>query len=128
MFELSQRFYFESAHTLRREQEALSSARVHGHTYLAEVTVAGDVDPVTGMLTDLALIRAELARLHDELDHHLLNSIVDLGFPTLENLAALITRRLSGRLPGLARVRIWREQTGDSCVLDTRAYLASLEK
>lgn len=124
MFELSQRFYFEAAHTLLREQDAPGSARVHGHTYLAEVTLAGAPDPATGMLTDLALIRRELAALHDELDHHLLDQVADLGAPTLENLAALIVRRLATRLPGLARVRVWREQTGDSCVLDARAYLA----
>jgi 6-pyruvoyltetrahydropterin/6-carboxytetrahydropterin synthase len=123
MFELSQRFFFEAAHTLPREHDAPASARVHGHTYLAEVTLAGTPDPVTGMLADLALIRSELARLHDELDHHLLDTVADLGAPTLENLAALIARRLGGRLPGLSRVRVWREQTGDSCVLDARSYL-----
>ena len=39
LHELSQRFYFESAHTLRRSIEAEGSRRVHGHTYEAEVTV-----------------------------------------------------------------------------------------
>jgi 6-pyruvoyltetrahydropterin/6-carboxytetrahydropterin synthase len=125
MFELSQRFYFEAAHTLEREHDAPSSARVHGHTYLAEVTLEGVPDARTGMLADLAIVRRELATLHDELDHHLLDTLPDLGPPTLENLAALIARRLAPRLPGLARVRIWREQSGDSCVLNVPAYLAA---
>ena len=41
MFELSQSFYFEAAHTLRRDletaAEAAGSRRIHGHTYQAEV-------------------------------------------------------------------------------------------
>ncbi len=126
MFELSQRFYFEAAHTLQRKVESASSARVHGHTYLAEVTVAGIPDPDTGMLIDLGLMRAALQNLRGELDHHFLDSIEDLGRPTLENLAALIARRLEQHLPGLVRVRIWREQSGDTCVLDVPTYLASL--
>ncbi len=35
LYELSQRFFFEAAHTLRREVEAEGSRRVHGHTYEA---------------------------------------------------------------------------------------------
>jgi 6-pyruvoyltetrahydropterin/6-carboxytetrahydropterin synthase len=64
MFELSQSFYFESAHTLRRHverNEADGSRRVHGHTYTAEVTVRGALDPATGMLVDLAVLRAAIA-------------------------------------------------------------------
>mgnify|MGYP000178535474 CR=1 FL=1 len=44
-FELSQRFYFEAAHTLHRTIDAEGSLRIHGHTYHAEVTIAGQPDP-----------------------------------------------------------------------------------
>ena len=37
LFTISQRFFFDAAHTLRREIEAEGSRRVHGHTYHAEV-------------------------------------------------------------------------------------------
>ena len=40
-YEISQRFYFDAAHTLKRAVEADSSRRVHGHTYNAEVTLSG---------------------------------------------------------------------------------------
>jgi len=48
-YELSQRFFFDAAHTLRRQIEAESSKRIHGHTYHAEVTIAGQPDPATGI-------------------------------------------------------------------------------
>ena len=61
--ELSQRFYFEAAHTLRRQVEAEGSRRIHGHTYEAEVTVAGVPDATTGMVMDLGPLRAEIAQI-----------------------------------------------------------------
>ena len=46
-YELSQRFYFEAAHTLRRQIEAEGSRRIHGHTYIAEITTNFGVVHVT---------------------------------------------------------------------------------
>ena len=78
MFELSQSFYFESAHTLRREaerNEADGSRRVHGHTYTAEVCVSGKADRATGMVVDLAVLRAAIAAVREQLDHHFLDEV-----------------------------------------------------
>jgi len=58
--ELSQRFYFEAAHTLERTIDAEGSRRIHGHTYHAEVTLLGNPDPASGMLVDLAYLRREI--------------------------------------------------------------------
>ena len=60
--ELSQRFYFEAAHTLERSIDAAGSRRIHGHTYHAEVTLLGNPDPASGMLVDLAYLRREVER------------------------------------------------------------------
>ena len=35
-YELTQRFFFEAAHTLQRDVEVEPSRRIHGHTYVAE--------------------------------------------------------------------------------------------
>ena len=79
VFELSQRFYFEAAHTLQRSYETEGSLRIHGHTYEAEVTVSGSSDPVTGMIVDLALLRREIERVRSMLDHRFLDEVKDLG-------------------------------------------------
>ena len=115
--EISQKFYFDAAHTLRREIEAESSRRIHGHTYHAEVTLTGEVDPQTGMVVDLGLVRAAIEQLRPRLDHHLLDEVEDLGVPTLENLTAFIWRAIADVLPGLVQVRVWRDGVGDSCTL-----------
>ena len=118
-YELSQRFHFEAAHTLRRAEatgEMESSRRIHGHTYSAEITLRGQPDE-RGMVMDLGLVRAEIATLRERLDHRFLDEIEGLGPATLENLCAFIARHVQAALPQLVRVRVWREASGDSCVL-----------
>lgn len=116
-YEISQKFFFDAAHTLKREVEADSSLRIHGHTYNAEVTLSGQPDPRTGMVVDLGLVRQAIAQLRPQLDHRLLDDIAGLGPATLENLCAFIWRQLAPALPGLAAVRVWRESVGDACTL-----------
>jgi 6-pyruvoyltetrahydropterin/6-carboxytetrahydropterin synthase len=116
-YEISQRFFFDAAHTLRREIEAEGSARLHGHTYQGEVAVSGTVDPETGMVVDLGQLRLLLGQVREHLDHHLLDEVAGLGIPTLENLCAFIARfaALSGFR--LSRVSVWRDGIGDRCDL-----------
>ena len=92
VFELSQEFYFEAAHTLERECETEGSRTIHGHTYSASITVRGTPDPKSGMLIDLAKLRSEVAAIKRDLDHQLLDNIVELGPATLENLCRYIVR------------------------------------
>jgi len=115
--ELSQRFYFEAAHTLQRTVEKDSSRRIHGHSYEAEVTLRGRMDPATGMLVDLGHLRAEIARVREMLDHRFLDDVEGLGRPTLENLCAFVRRQLEPRMPLLRAVMVERRLSGDRCVL-----------
>ncbi len=77
----------------------------HGHNYVLEVTVRGDIDPVHGMVLDLKELK-EIIRENvlDIYDHRFLNREVppfDKVVPTAENIAGDIWRRLSdpiGRL------------------------------
>ena len=69
LFTISQRFFFDAAHTLRREIEAEGSRRVHGHTYHAEVFLTGPRDPATGMVLDLGLLRQGLAVVREPVSY-----------------------------------------------------------
>ena len=117
VFELSQRFYFEAAHTLHRSNETEGSLRIHGHTYEAEVTVSGSSDPVTGMIVDLALLRKEIGRVRSMLDHRLLDEVKELGPATLENLTVFIRNQMKITFPNLTSVMVERRASGDRCVL-----------
>jgi 6-pyruvoyltetrahydropterin/6-carboxytetrahydropterin synthase len=114
MFELSKQFGFEAAHTLRRNVDAAPSRRIHGHSYRAEVTVRGARDE-HGMVLDLALFARAVEAARDGLDHHFLDEVEGLGHATIENLSAWIWKMVEPTCPGLARVAVWRESSGDRC-------------
>lgn len=116
-FELSQEFYFEAAHTLNREFDAVSSKRIHGHTYLAKVTIIGSPDQKLGMVTDLAFIRQVIQGIKDSLDHQFLDEVIDLGPPTLENLCKYIYLSARKDLPYISKITVSRSASGDSCSL-----------
>jgi 6-pyruvoyltetrahydropterin/6-carboxytetrahydropterin synthase len=74
----------------------------HGHNYVVEVSLAGDPDPVTGMVLDLKELKAILKRqVVEPYDHRFLNYEVppfDRVVPTTENIAQDIWRRLEPHL------------------------------
>lgn len=91
----------------------------HGHNYLLEVAVEGDVDPTTGFCVDLGA----LDRLLDEtvrgpLDHQHLNHVVaDFApggaIPTSENILAYLWPRIAAGVPAparLVRLRLHEEE------------------
>ena len=90
----------------------------HGHNYILEVTLAGDPDPVTGMVLDLKRLKELINReVVEPMDHKFLNREVapfDRVIPTPENLAREIWRRLEGplRLPNarLHSVRLYETE------------------
>jgi 6-pyruvoyltetrahydropterin/6-carboxytetrahydropterin synthase len=76
----------------------------HGHNYVLEVSLAGEPDPVTGMVLDLKELKEILNReVVEPYDHRFLNYEVppfDRVVPTVENIARDIWRRLAPRLAG----------------------------
>lgn len=123
MFELSQTFSFDAAHTLKRHvspEEAAGSRRIHGHTYTAEVIVAGERQADSGMVVDLAVLRAVIADVRSQLDHHFLDEVAGLGAPTLENLCVFIYAQVRQHLPQVSAVAVSRA-AGDRCVYRPRA-------
>lgn len=85
----------------------------HGHNYTLEVTVAGDVDPVSGFVVDLKELKEILEReVVSVYDHRHLNFEVPdfkTKIPTTENIAIAVWNRLNGKIPNstLHRVRVY---------------------
>ncbi len=119
MLELTQEFVFDAAHRLG--QGAAENLRLHGHSFYVEVTLRGEPDRTHGWLRDLGEVRNALDAIRGELDHHLLNDVVGLGAPTLENLARFIFERAKQSLPEVARVRVRRPSYGQSCSYEPSA-------
>ncbi len=121
-FSISQRFFFDAAHSLERQIESAPSRRIHGHTYHAEVSIRGTRDAASGMVHDLGLLRQRLQQVREQLDHHLLDDVPGLGKPTLENLCHYIAAQLKDVQPPVSQVRVWREAMGDACCLDLQSH------
>jgi 6-pyruvoyltetrahydropterin/6-carboxytetrahydropterin synthase len=71
----------------------------HGHNYVVEVLVGGDVDPETGMVVNMvALDEVVRTRVLDRFDHvHLnLDPLFVNRVPTTENLCRTVFELLNG--------------------------------
>jgi 6-pyruvoyltetrahydropterin/6-carboxytetrahydropterin synthase len=111
LFAVTRSYHFSAAHQLANpglsdEENARlygQCFRRHGHNYGLEVTVAGALDPVTGMSVDLATVDAVVkTAVLDRVDHYDLSATVpDLAgvITTGENLARVFYRWLDDRLP-----------------------------
>ena len=104
--------HFNAAHRLYRKDwddrknlevfGKCSNPHYHGHNYDLEVGVTGTVDPETGFLIDLKILK-EIIKEHVEeaLDHKNLNEEVDefknLN-PTAENIAFVIYNKIKKQL------------------------------
>lgn len=87
----------------------------HGHNYLLEVTVAGEVDPKTGMVINLFDLKRVLLHVIDEFDHKNLN--LDMPYfkdriPTSENLARILWEKLAPQqdIGRLHSIRLYEDE------------------
>ena len=119
---VTRRVHFNAAHRLhnprlsdadnRRIYGLCNNPNYHGHNYELDVSIEGDVDPVTGYVADLG----EIKRIVEELvvsrmDHRNLNlDVPELQgiIPSTENVTVTIWKMLEGKLPGtLKKIVLW---------------------
>jgi 6-pyruvoyltetrahydropterin/6-carboxytetrahydropterin synthase len=100
-------FRFEAAHRLPRVPAGHKCARLHGHSFKVELTIAGPVNPETGWLIDFGVLHELWQPLHDLLDHHYLNDIPGLDNPTSEVLATWIWAQMKPKLAELVQVTLF---------------------
>lgn len=104
---LTKRYWFSASHRLHCEALSAEENREvygkcnnphgHGHNYALEVTVAGQVDPKTGMVCNLAdLDRFIHENILERFGHENLNTLTEFQgvVPTTENLCIEIYRIL----------------------------------
>ncbi|MEO6865549.1 MAG: 6-carboxytetrahydropterin synthase [Gemmatimonadaceae bacterium] len=111
---------FAAAHRYRRPEwddaknestfGACAWPSYHGHSYTCDVTISGDIDPLTGFIVDLGRLDAILRReVIQKFDHRNINVDVPefadgLLIPSGENIAHYILDRVQSALSTYARV------------------------
>jgi 6-pyruvoyltetrahydropterin/6-carboxytetrahydropterin synthase len=100
---------------------ACARPNYHGHSYVCDVTVTGEIDPVTGFIVDLGLLDEVLEReVRTRFDHANINldvpEFADGGLmPTGEELARFICQRVQNALG--ARTRVIRVSVAEDSTL-----------
>ncbi|MBI4401965.1 MAG: 6-carboxytetrahydropterin synthase [Nitrospirae bacterium] len=122
---LTKRIEFAAAH--RYHNEAWDSARNravfgacnndpgHGHNYMLEVTVSGEVDRHTGMVINLFDLKRVIQEVLEEFDHNHLNLDTPYfqdAIPTTENIARVLWQRLETQkdIGRLHAVRLYEDE------------------
>lgn len=108
--EVTRRVRWEAAHFLPHYQGDCS--RMHGHSWSAEITVAGELDKLgseEGMVMDMGLIARHFKTvLEVQLDHSCLNDALPRRFqpPSTENVARFLMASYTGAGFPVCRVTV----------------------
>lgn len=112
MIKIGRRTTFNAAHRLHNDKWSdeknrevfgkCNSPNYHGHNYVLETWVEGNIDPETGFVINLTVLKQIIKEeIEDEFDHMNLN--LDVPYfkelnPTAENIAKVIYEKLKPRL------------------------------
>ena len=106
---------FEAAHLLPNVPEGHMCRRLHGHSYVIQIYVSGDIDPKVGWVMDFGDLKEAARPVIDQLDHHYLNDIPGLENPTSEVLARWLWNRLRPLIPKLSKLVV-KETPTSGCI------------
>ena len=118
MYELTVRSEFEAAHLIKNYPG--KCARLHGHNWIVEAIVKGSELNELGILIDFKILKSELKKILDELDHQYLNELKIFSDknPTAENIAKIIFEKFADNKiftnSKLSAIKIY--ETHKSCV------------
>jgi len=112
--ELRKSFPFEAAHHLPTAPEGHKCRHLHGHSYVVEIVVEGEVDPDSNWVIDYGDILKICEPVRATLDHKVLNDIPGLEAGTAEMLSVFIWKAVRDSLPDLKAVTV-KETDTSSC-------------
>ena len=102
---------FDAAHRLPKVPAGHKCGNLHGHTFVVEVYVLGDVTDASGWVVDFGDIKTIAKPYIDQLDHTYLNDIEGLENPTSENIAMWIWAKLMPKIKGLSKIVVKESPT-----------------
>ena len=120
---VAKRVHFNAAHRLHNPAMSdewnrttfgpCNNPNYHGHNYELEVLVEGPIDPATGYVIDVGVLKAIVEdEVVDQLDHRNLNLDVawfETRLSSAENIAVYCWEQIAPRLPAgrLKLIRLW---------------------
>ncbi len=113
MFEIKAQLYFSAAHHLLNYDGECENQ--HGHNWLVEAYVKGTELDKSNILIDYKVLKRELKKVLDLLDHKDINELDDFKgiSPSSEILSKYIYTKLKEVIPNISKISIW--ETATSC-------------
>lgn len=110
---ITKSFSFDASHYLPFHEKRCKF--LHGHTYHMEITLNGPILPNSGMVIDFGDLKQIVnEEILDKFDHGFINQ--EIAYPTCEFMTYYIWGKLSKRLKGIHRIKLW-ETDGSYCEL-----------
>lgn len=100
------KFDFAASRRLPRLPPDHPCSRLHGHTFLVELRLRGEVAADSGWMIDFGALEQQIAGVNGRLDHHYLNDIEGLDNPTTEILAIWLWQQFVADCPQLYRIKV----------------------
>ena len=113
MFELKTQMSFSAAHHLLNYEGECENQ--HGHNWLVEVYVKGEALDKSNILVDYKVLKKELKKVLDLLDHKDINELEYFKneSPSSEMLAMFIYNKMKENIVQVSKVSVW--ETSTSC-------------
>jgi 6-pyruvoyltetrahydropterin/6-carboxytetrahydropterin synthase len=106
VYRINKQFHFSASHVLDGLPADHQCGRLHGHNYVVEVVLEGEVLNAVGFVRDYGEL-SPIKRFIDEvLDHRHLNDVFPGIQTSAENMARILYERWKSEIPELAGVRI----------------------
>ena len=116
IFEITKQFTFEAAHYFPNMPEGHIYKKIHGHSFVVEVTFSGKKNKHNQWVTDFDELSKSLNEIKKKLDHKCINDIKEIGIPSLENISSWIGKQLQKKYSNLCSIKLSRPSCGEYCL------------
>ena len=116
IFEITKQFTFEAAHYFPNMPEGHIYKKIHGHSFVVEVTFSGKKNKDNQWVTDFDELSKSLNEIKKKLDHKCINDIKEIGIPSLENIYSWIGKQLQKKYSNLCSIKLSRPSCGEYCL------------
>ena len=110
MFEVKVESHFSAAHHLLNYNGKCENP--HGHNWKVEVYAQGEKLNESGILIDFKVLKKELNKILDQLDHYDLNNLEEFKelSPSSEIIAKFIYTEIKKEIPQITKVCVWETE------------------
>ena len=110
MFEVKIEDHFSAAHHLLNYEGECENQ--HGHNWKVEIYAQGETLDKSNILIDFKILKKELKKILDELDHKDINLLEEFKAqsPSSEMLAKFIYEKIKKTVPQVIKVSVWETE------------------